>query len=72
MNSLFPRLVRDVVGDEGEDALVPELPHVHLQGEESEDHEAEDGEGHDLGQLSERVKQGVDDGLKSCNERTIC
>ena len=40
---------------------------IHLESEEREDHEAEDGEGHHLGQLLHRVEQRVDDGLQTCN-----
>jgi len=33
---------------------------THLEGKEGEDHEAEDGEGHHLGQLLHRMQQRVD------------
>ena len=43
------------------DALVPQLAHVDLQGEQCEDHEAEDGKSHDFRQLLDSVQQRVDD-----------
>ena len=45
--------------------LVPQLTHVDLQGEESEDHQAEHGERHHLRQLLHRVQESVDDRLQS-------
>ena len=46
-------------------ALVPQLPHVDLQGEQSEDHQAEHGERHHLRQLLHWVQEGVDDRLQA-------
>lgn len=37
-------------------ALVPELPHVDLQREQREHHQAENGQCHDFSQLFERMQ----------------
>lgn len=61
-----PRLIREVLSrwdDEVLHALVPELPHVDLQREQREHHQAEDGQRHYLRELLERVQQRVDDGF---------
>lgn len=62
---LVPDLVGSIVVVHVKDALVPQLPLVHLKSEEGEDHEAENRERHDLRQLLERMQECVDDGLQT-------
>lgn len=45
-------------------AFVPQFTHVDLQCEKSEDHKAEYGQGHDLGQLAKGVQQCIDYSLQ--------
>ena len=52
-------------GGDLEDTLVPQLPHVDLQGEQREDHQAEHGERHHLRQLLHWVQESVDDRLQA-------
>lgn len=66
--SLHPKLISEVFPQryhEVGNAFVSQFPHVDLQGEESEYHEAEDRQRHYFGQLFERVKERVDDGLQA-------
>ena len=54
-----------VVGEVGvpeADALVPQLAHKHLQGEQGQDAEAEDDQCHHFEQLAHGFEQSVDDG----------
>jgi len=44
--SLDPFEVRDVEDSQAPHTLVPQFAHVHLQGKQREDHEAENGKRH--------------------------
>ena len=46
--SLEPFEVRDVAALQAPHTLVPQFAHVHLQGKQREDHEAEDGKRHNF------------------------
>ena len=48
-------------GGDLEDTLVPQLPHVDLQGEQSQHHQAEDGQHDGVTKLFHGLQQGVDD-----------
>lgn len=50
------------VGVPPTDALVPQLAHKDLQGEEGQHAQAEDDERHDFQQLAHGFEQSVDDG----------
>ena len=53
------------VGRHLQHTLVPQLTHVHLEREQGEHHEAEDGERHHLRQLFHRVQQSVDNSFET-------
>ena len=50
-----------VVGRDMQHTLVPQLPHVDLQGEQSQHHQAEDGQHDGVTKLFHGLQQGVDD-----------
>ena len=68
--SLSPLLVSEVDAVGGHDTLVLENPHVHLEGEQREHHEAEHRQRHHLHQLLDAVQQSVDDSLETCTQIT--
>lgn len=47
------------------DTLVTQLTHINLKSKKRENHQTENGEGHDFRELLETVQEGIDDGLEA-------